>query len=71
MEFFHGTPLMRATSPCDLIFCQFLHVLFGCCFLVINGVETCRFGVSSTRLGAFFDGAGDGDDEEERKPQIV
>ena len=64
VEFFDGTPAMRATSPCDLIFGQFLQVLFGCCFLVIKEVETCPFEVSSIPLGVDFDGARDGDDEE-------
>ena len=38
---------------------------------MINGVETRPLGVSSTRLGAVWDGARDGDEEEARKPQIV
>ena len=55
---------MKTTSLCDLIFGQFLQVLFGCCFLVIKGVETRPFEVSSIPLGVVFDGARDGDDEE-------
>ena len=71
MEFFDGTPFMKATRLRDWIFGQFLQVLFGCCFLVITGVEVHRFGVSSTRLGAFSDCARDGNNEEARKPQRV
>ena len=71
MEFFDGTPFMKATRLRDWIFGQFLQVLFGCCFLVITGVEVHRFGVSSTRLGVFFDGARDGDNKEAREPQLV
>ena len=41
------------------------------CFLMINGVETRPFEVSSIPPGAFFDGARDGSNEEARKPQIV
>ena len=41
------------------------------CFLVINGVETRPVGVLLRRVGAFFDGARDGSNEEVRKPQIV
>ena len=68
MEFFHGTPPMIATSPCDLIFLQFLHVLFGRCFLDINGVEIHPFEVSSCLPGACFKGPRNGDNEEAQKP---